>query len=85
MKSVSHSFHLLQWGLRCHIGGGQVSCVDVQEETILAATDLARVGWVHVEEVQLKKVVDDGHELYSFANLWAHRWWSPSAVLDPLP
>ena len=63
MKSVSHSFHLLQWGLRGHIGGGQVPCVDVQEETILAATDLARVGWVHVEEVQLQKVVDDDLEV----------------------
>ena len=63
MKSVSHSFHLLQWGLRCHISGGQVSCVDVQEETILAATDLPRVGWVHVEEVQLKRVVDDDLEV----------------------
>ena len=63
MKSVCHSFHLLQWGLRGHIGGGQVPCVDVQEETILASTDLARVGWVHVEEVQLQKVVDDDHEI----------------------
>ena len=63
MKSVSHSFPLLQWGLRGHIRGGQVPCVDVQEETILASTDLARVGWVHVEEVQLQKVVDDDLEV----------------------